>query len=705
MVYHKIKIWYYAIDDYGIGGIIMMRTIKRITACLMSFTMLCTLVLFMPDCAMVTEAAANDNKRACWISYLDFETYLKDLSESEFRNKVSEMYDKIKNNSMDTVIVHARAMGDAMYPSKYYPWSFYVTSSGGSPGYDPIAIMVEIAHSKGLKFEAWINPYRLSLDNKTTERFKATSYYNKYKNYIIEYKNANNNETALALDPAKPQSRELIVNGVKEIVSKYDVDGIHFDDYFYVSGMKDSLDTASRMNNVNTLVRDVYSAVKSIDKDCVFGISPAGNTSNARAQGADIDRWMSEAGYVDYIMPQIYWTDNYKTSSGMTKMYSERCSEWASLNKRDIPIYVGLALYRAGEVSSYDLGWSASSSNLADQYKIAMGKGYDGYALFRYAWLENSKAATELANLKVYVDTLNGKYSYNPDSYISYATHVQTFGWQTAKSDGILSGTTGLGKRLEAISISLGDKAGEGGVMYRTHCQSYGWLDWVSNGKLSGTHGQSKRLEAIQIKLTGKAAKTYDVYYRVHCQSYGWLDWAKNGEPAGSATYGKRLEAIQIKLVKKGSAAPGQTAVPYATRNIKYNTHIQTYGSLDYSYDGETSGTVGQAKRLESIRISIADTLIEGGISYRTHCQTYGWLPWVSDGAMSGTEGQAKRLEAIEIKLTGKAAEQYDVYYRVHCQSYGWLDWVKNGETAGTFGQAKRLEAIEIKLVPKGKNP
>lgn len=681
-----------------------MKRIKRLISLLLVLAVFLTVPVMIPSGNIESKAVGKNNKKACWISYLDIEKYLKNKSEQEFRNKLSEMYDNVLENSMDTVIVHVRAMGDAMYPSTVYPWSVYISGNRKNPGYDPLKIMVEVAHSKGLKFEAWINPYRISLNNTTTDSFKATPYYKKYKSYIMEYKNAGG-ETCLVLDPAKAEARNIITDGIAEIVNNYDVDGIHFDDYFYVAGMADGLDVAAKKKNVNTLIKKVYSEIKAAKPDCEFGISPAGNLSNARAQGADIDTWMSEKGYVDYIMPQIYWTDSYNTSSGMTKMYTNRCKEWAALNKADIPVYVGLALYRVGEESDYDLGWSASSSNLSEQYKIARDLGYDGYALFRYEWLEKSSAGTELVNLKTYVDSLDGKYSYVSDSYISYATHVQSYGWQTAKIDGILSGTTGLGKRLEAISISLGDKAGKGGVTYRTHVQSYGWLPWMSDGEMSGTSGQSKRMEAIQIKLTGEAAKKYDIYYRVHCQSYGWLDWAKNGEAAGSATYGKRLEAIQIRLVEKGGKAPGSTASAYKTRLVEYKSHVQTYGWLSSSYDGELSGTEGQAKRLESIRISLSDKLLPGSITYRTHVQSYGWLPWVSDGALSGTEGLGKRLEAIEIRISGKISEKYDIYYRVHCQTYGWMPWVKNGETAGTSGQSKRLEAIQIKLVPKGQTP
>lgn len=136
--------------------------------------------------------------------------------------------------------------------------------------------------------------------------------------------------------------------------------------------------------------------------------------------------------------------------------------------------------------------------------------------------------------------------------------------------------------------------------------------------------------------------------------------------------------------------------------SVSYAVHVQTYGdSQGWVTSGESAGTSGEAKRLESIRIKLAGDEYSGSVVYKTHVQTYGWQNWVSDGASSGTTGEAKRLEGIEIYLTGEVAEHYDITYRVHCQTYGWMDWVSNGEMAGTSGEAKRLEAIQIKLVPK----
>ena len=114
------------------------------------------------------------------------------------------------------------------------------------------------------------------------------------------------------------------------------------------------------------------------------------------------------------------------------------------------------------------------------------------------------------------------------------------------------------------------------------------------------------------------------------------------------------------------------------------------------------SGTKGQSKRLEGIKIALCDPMYSGSIEYRTYVQGIGWMDWKKDGAMSGTSGRSLRLEAINIRLTGEMAEKYDIYYRVQAQTYGWLGWAKNGEDAGTVGPSKRLEAIQILLVKKG---
>lgn len=135
---------------------------------------------------------------------------------------------------------------------------------------------------------------------------------------------------------------------------------------------------------------------------------------------------------------------------------------------------------------------------------------------------------------------------------------------------------------------------------------------------------------------------------------------------------------------------------------ISYKTHIQSFGWLEPSVNGEINGSTGLGKRLEAFSIKLKHPKYKGGIQYRAHVQSYGWQNWMADGAVAGTIGQSKRVEAIQIKLTGKMAQKYDVYYRVYGEHYGWLGWTKNGRTSGTMGCGYRLEAIQMKLVKKG---
>lgn len=181
--------------------------------------------------------------------------------------------------------------------------------------------------------------------------------------------------------------------------------------------------------------------------------------------------------------------------------------------------------------------------------------------------------------------------SKNANGAVSYMTHVQTYGNQKWVSDGSIAGTSGEGKRLEAISIKVNSAKLNnisGGITYQTHVQSYGWQGWKSNGQASGTSGKGKRLEAIRIKLTGKLAANYDVYYRVHAQTYGWMGWAKNGATAGTAGLAKRLEAIQIVIVPKGEGAPN--VLPAAKGTAAYRGTSETVDKTKiyvYSWNAE----------------------------------------------------------------------------------------------------------------------
>lgn len=647
----------------------------------------------------ISGQAAGGELKGAWISYLEYAA-LKGNSEAQFRANVSGMFDRVAAENLNTVIVQVVSHADAIYPSSYYPWSWYMTG-GVNPGYDPLAIMTELAHQRGLRFEAWINPYRISVSKDMTDRKWTDSTvqgWNRNGDLFMQY--GSGAQTSLMFKPHNQGAVDLITNVVGEIVSRYDVDGIHFDDYFYVNpATYEGNNTDQRKGNVNNLIRSVYARIKSIRPAVAFGVSPAGNLSNCRAAGADIDTWLSQGGYVDYIMPQLYWTDNYGARGGRS-LYSQDLGQWMATNSRGVPLYVGLALYKAGTSRAEDIGWQASNTNLRDQVTIARNSGAQGFALFRYDLLNAGQTQAELANLRTV--TAGGAPATTPNT-VTYEAHVQDKGWMSQERNGNTAGTEGFSLRMEAMKIYISNPTMGGNILYDTHVQNYGWRGEVANGQIGGSTGESLRMEAIRIRLNGELGQNYDIYYRTHIQDFGWLGWAKNGQESGSTGLSRRLEAIQIRLVPKGGPAPGDTSMHYIPGDVSIlaNVHIQDYGWVPFGGNGTMMGTSGESRRLEALSLTLAGAPYPGGLTYRVHGQDYGWTRQYTAGETAGSTGQSKRLEAIEVALSGEMAQHYDLYYSVHVQDHGWMGWVKNGTTAGTVGESRRLEAVKFLVVPK----
>lgn len=370
--------------------------------------------------------------RAVWISYLEFSK--NGYTEQAFKAYIDKMYDDCVSKNMNAVVVQVRPFSDALYPSKYFPWSVYVSGKQGSaPGYDPLAYMVKAAHDRGLAFHAWVNPYRVTLANTKASTLSSDNPARKWSEKESTKRNVLTFGGNLYYNPASKQVQNLIINGVKEIVENYDVDGIHFDDYFYPTlgaSYASNFDAAEykeytasckekgtkaksiidwRRGNVNTLVKKVYSAIKEIDEDCVFGISPAGNMSNLYASDryySDVKTWMKSSGYIDYICPQIYWSFKHKTAA-----FDKMLAEWTNAKTSDtVNLYIGLAAYRAGiskaEASSIgDSEWASSKTVLKRQVLAGRDSGIaDGFILFRYEQVMGKKAAEEMKNLVKILD-------------------------------------------------------------------------------------------------------------------------------------------------------------------------------------------------------------------------------------------------------------------------------------------------------------
>ena len=348
----------------------------------------------------------DEEMRAVWVPYLT----LYGVTASD----IDIMVKKIKAANLNTVFFHVRPFGDALYDSDYYPWSHVVSGTQGKApdgGFDPLGYAVEVCHKNGIKIHAWINPLRVQSRGSTPKNLSADNpayqaLHIKNPRRVIEYNDS------LYYNPSNSENIILIVNGVREILRGYDVDGIHFDDYFYPADDESFNDapeysayvsaggtlnlTDWRCEKINQLVRQVYAAVKEEKSTAVFGISPAGNISRCARLGADIKTWCSQKGYVDYICPQIYWSQKNPKYP-----FEDTAQSWRALIKnKDIKLYIGLALYKAGTDSDENT-WQGSS-NIADQIRLLRGKeiAADGFGLYSYAYLDNEATAKEMENVK-----------------------------------------------------------------------------------------------------------------------------------------------------------------------------------------------------------------------------------------------------------------------------------------------------------------
>ncbi len=325
-----------------------------------------------------------------WISYLELREALTGATPDQAAQRLDAMLDTCSQHKLNAVFFHVRAHSDAYYPSAVFPAA---AAAEGllAQGFDPLAYTLEAAHQRGLAFHAWINPYRIGEQPaQTGDCFE--------KNGVWYY------------DPAADSARQRVLDGVREILTTYPVDGIHFDDYFYPAGMVETGEpfehipagtdvTLWRQTHVDSLVSGVYSLCKS--HKIVFGISPMANIEACRTIAfADVTRWMTQPGYIDYICPQIYTGFTHETNP-----FDKVLAQWTDLPRRpQVKLYIGLALYKAGMdedpyAGSGSKEWGQHSDMISRQVTALRGQA-DGFVLFRQTHLTDPLAADEMASLQ-----------------------------------------------------------------------------------------------------------------------------------------------------------------------------------------------------------------------------------------------------------------------------------------------------------------
>lgn len=303
---------------------------------------------------------------------------------------LSAKLDKLVQSGINTVWFQVKPDGGALYHSTILPWSDVMTGvTGKYPGYDPLAFMLTEAHKRGLKVHAWLNPYRVSVDTKpeTVHALNRTLLSSPTSVYAIHRDWIRTARDRFVLDPGLPEVRRWITGVVAEVVSKYDIDGVQFDDYFYdetpTSLLDDNTtyliygqgfaDKASwRRNNTLLMVKQVSSAIKALKPGIEFGISPAGvwrnksdDAQGSETQGmgpaydksyADTRQWV-QLGLLDYIAPQLYWPFERKIVR-----YDVLAKWWADVVRPvGTKLYIGVALYKVNTASAVEPEWSRDS--------------------------------------------------------------------------------------------------------------------------------------------------------------------------------------------------------------------------------------------------------------------------------------------------------------------------------------------------------
>lgn len=384
----------------------MTKYIKTVTAMLLCFSaILCTF----------TCTYADNEMRGMWISTvynLDYPS-TPTTDSTKLKSEADEILDSCKAMGINNVFLQVRPNSDALYKSSIYPWSAYLTGQQGlapDDDFDPLKYWIEGAHSRGMKLHAWINPYRATKVNSSNENALTGIASNNplalHPEYAIKYVDGN-----YYYNPALPEVRQMVINGILEIVNNYDVDGIHMDDYFYPGA--DFQDDASfqqlsggftdkgdwRRNNVNLLVLGIKKSIDATGKNVEFGISPAGiwaNKSNNPlgsdtagneayyAHYADTRKWALE-GTVDYIAPQIYWEIGHPKAD-----YKVLVNWWAdTLKNAPAKLYIGIADYKAYNITNTQSVWYGSGEVIRQMTFNKNTPKVGGEIHFRYKMIKN----------------------------------------------------------------------------------------------------------------------------------------------------------------------------------------------------------------------------------------------------------------------------------------------------------------------------
>lgn len=371
--------------------------------------------IFIPSKSEEEKSEVTERK-AVFISYIELGNYIRGKDVSDAKKTIDDMIKNVNNFGFNMIILQVRSFSDAIYPSTIFPSSRSVVNmEGDNLSFDVLDYFIKIAHKNNIELHAWINPYRISNDTDINVISKDNPAYKLLNTDSIKVID----NVGIYYNPASSEVLDLILDGIEEIINNYDVDGIHFDDYFYPKSsdidyieynIAKDLDSSLtlqefRLNVITSLIKKSYDLIKDYDKSILFGISPDGNIdNNYNSNYVDTRLFCSEKGYLDYIMPQVYY--GFLNS---VKPFEDTVKSWNNLITNGIDLIPALAFYKTGNIDEFAKEgvneWIDYNNIIAREVMLSRElTNYSGFSIFRYDSLFSNNlslnAFLEKENLK-----------------------------------------------------------------------------------------------------------------------------------------------------------------------------------------------------------------------------------------------------------------------------------------------------------------
>jgi len=373
------------------------------------------LSLFLVSLCLLFVTGCNkthSNQNGVWISYYELEK----MFQSDLKKEFQTVIENCKQLQIENLYIHTRAFGSTIYKSDYFP----LLKSVKKYDFDVLEYFINQCKKHGLKVQAWVNPYRILSGSEDITKLDAESPAYRWLNDDIKQNDSNVAfSDGIYLNPASSEVRCLIIDSLRELIVRYDIDGIHFDDYFYPTTKTDFDETSYsqyksntlkaknlfdwRRSNVNELIEQCYKAIKYSNHDIVFSISPAASIEqNYNNLYADVGKWVDE-GFVDEIIPQLYFGFEYPDDDFKFLNLLQKWKDLANRNKK-VKLKIGLGVYKAKPKLEPDIKeWSQNSDIISRQTEICQkDKNVSGFVLFSYSTLfsNDKEFKQERENLK-----------------------------------------------------------------------------------------------------------------------------------------------------------------------------------------------------------------------------------------------------------------------------------------------------------------